>query len=465
MTHSVSTRARRRRTSAELVAAGFVVWVFVWDNARQGFGDVTNPLFILPLPRAMKFVEVLVLLVLLVYVVVAHRNRGLARISGIALLLVAIGVTMCSSVIGIIAGYTTAAAALNASYAYLSPVILATVVAALSNEWDDPTWLFGVFEKLVVLNAAAAWYQLAIQHAWGDAVHGFMHDAHMYANTAWLAVLLILIRLYSTGRGWWRASVMLLLFAPTAWAAQHEMAQLVFAVVLLAGLFLMLWRWGLVSRMLTIGLYGAAVVLFVTALQTESPVLGGLGRLELVASNIQGLGIVEGYEQVPSAMTTVPYSFLIGTGPGSYGSAAALEPSLNGGTAGPLVARYTGESYELNEATRGLLGSFIQKSTDLTALLVEFGPFVILLLAAALWLLVGRPAVRAVRSSAASTRTAGLWVLGSLVFIIALSAGTAFYGWSAAHTSVFAIVAAGALLQRPLSPGPMRPSAPASLGL
>ena len=203
-----STKPRRM---AELVGGGFVVWAFVWDNARQALGDVTNPIIILPLPRGTRFLEVCVLAILLSYAVVAHRNRGFEWAVAMTMLLLGVAVTACSSVVGILAGYTTVSAALNTSYAYLSPLMLAAVVGALSQERDKPAGPLKAFEILLVANSIVAWYQFGVQGAWGDAVHGALHDAHMYANVAWLGVLLVLVRLYCTRRGWLASAGLLLL--------------------------------------------------------------------------------------------------------------------------------------------------------------------------------------------------------------------------------------------------------------
>jgi hypothetical protein len=452
MSARVTKPTGRRRTMAELVGGSFVMWAFIWDNARQALGGVSNPAFVLPLPRATKVVEAFILAALLVHVVVARRNRAFEWVAGTTVVLLGIMVTVCSSVIGILAGYTTAAGALYTSYAYLSPLILAAIVSGFSQESDEPTWLLSVFESLVIMNSVVAWYQIGIQHAWGDAVHGAMHDAHMYANVAWLGVLLVLARLCCTGRRWWRSAILLFLFAPTAWAAQHELAAFAFGVVVLAAGFVILWRRSMKWRLMAIGGYGVAGALLISAVQTGSPFLGDFGRFHLVSRNLPTLGIVEGYTQVPSAMSTVPHSLFVGTSPGSYGSAKALQAVLTGGEPAPLVLRYTAESYELNEATRGFLGSFIQRSTDVTALLVEFGPLVLLSSAFALWVLVVWPATRAAVSSSVSLRIAGLWVLASTAHALLLSVGTAFYGWSTSHASVFCVVVAGALLAHRTSP-------------
>ncbi len=442
-----------RRTVAELVGGGFVVWAFVWENARQALGDVTNPTLILPVPRATRLVEVFVLVALLACVVIAHRTRRFEWAAAMTMLVLGVVVTVGSSLIGILAGYTTVSTALNTSYAYLSPLMLAGVVSALSREWDEPTQFLRIFEILVVLNSIVAWYQFGIQGAWGDAVHGALHDAHMYANVAWIGVLLVLVRLYYTRRGWWRSAVLLFLFAPTAWAAQHEMAEVVLGVVILGAAFLMLWHRGLKWRLLATASYVTACVSLFSAIQGGAPFLSSFGRIERVITNLPALGIVEGYAQIPSVITTAPHSLLIGTSPGSYGSPSAIQSALAGSEPAPLVRLYTVESYELNEATRGLLGSFVQKSTDLTVMLVEFGPFVLLCGAVALWLLVIRPALTAVNSASVSRRIAGLWVTLSSAYMLLLSAGTAFYGWSASHASVFPIVVTGALLAHRRSPG------------
>jgi len=112
----------------------------------------------------------------------------------------------------------------------------------------------------------------------------------------------------------------------------------------------------------------------------------------------------------------------------------------------PLVERFTGESYELNEATQGFLGSFVQTSTDLSVMFVEFGPFVLFCSALAFWLLVLRPALSAFNSPSMADRVAGVWVTVSSAYLLLLSAGTAFYAWSASHASVFPVVVTGALL-------------------
>src|SRR6266550_1021858 len=446
MTAGVTRRITIRRTTAEVVGGAFVVWGFIWENGRQALGDVANPAFVLPLPRATKLLEVFTLVVLLLYVLVVRRNRAFDWVAGITVLIIGVVVTACSSVIGVAAGYTTPSVAMNTSYAYLAPLILAGVVNASSQELDNPNWLLRVFESLVVVNAVVAWYQFGIQGAWGDTVHGAMHDAHMYANAAWLGVLLMLVRLYNTRQGFFRSAVLLLLFTPTAWAAQYEMAELAVVVVLLGGVFAVLWRRGLKWRWLAMAGYITAGLLFVGAIQRDRPLVSWLGRIELVTKNLGALGVVEGYRQVPSAMFTAPHSLLIGTSPGSYGSPNAVQRVLMGSEPAPLVERFTGESYELNEATQGFLGSFVQTSTDLSVMFVEFGPFVLFCSALAFWLLVLRPALSAFNSPSMADRVAGVWVTVSSAYLLLLSAGTAFYAWSASHASVFPVVVTGALL-------------------
>ncbi len=465
MTGVLNDKTNSRLNGAELVGGLFLVWAFVWDNARQRLGDATNPTFALPIPRGTRFVEVFALGALLVYVLLVHRQAAASWVSGTTLLLLGVLVTLCGSVVGVAGGYTTTLAALNTGYAYLSPLVLAAVLSALGRKRSDGTFLLTVFLGLVILNSVVAWYQLGIQHEWGDAVHGAMHDAHMYANVAWLGVLLVLARLYYTRLSWWWPAVLLLLFVPTAWAAQHEMAAFAFSGVVAAGVFVLLWRRGLRWRLAVVSAYGVITVVLLSQVQSGASFLSGLGRLEVVARNLPSLGIVKGYLATPSALISTPQGLLVGTGPGSYGSAGAIQPVLTGGKPSPLVMRYTAESYEVNEATRGFLGSFTQSSTDLTAFLVEFGPFVSFCCALTLWLLVAAPAIVATSSATLSQRIAGLWVIASLAFLLLLSAGTAFYGWAVAHTSSFAVVAVGALLLReralrPTGAGPQAVSSP-----
>src|SRR2546425_11300916 len=111
MSPSGATPRKGRRTTAELLGGGFVVWAFIWENARQALGDVTNPTFIIPMPRAARLVEAFILVVVLAYVLVAHRNRAFEWAAGATVLLLAVAVAVCSSVIGVLAGYTTASAA------------------------------------------------------------------------------------------------------------------------------------------------------------------------------------------------------------------------------------------------------------------------------------------------------------------------------------------------------------------
>src|SRR5439155_17859002 len=123
----------------------------------------------------------------------------------------------------------------------------------------------------------------------------------------------------------------------------------------------------------------------------------------------------------------------------------------SGREAPPLAQEYTEESYRLNDATRGILGSFVQKSTDLAAFLVEFGPLTVLLSIVALCFLVLGPAIRAMSSDCESHRAIGQWVLLSTCYISLVSATTSFYGWSVAHTSTLAIIAAGGSLIAPVA--------------
>ncbi len=439
------------RRSATALGIAFVIWAFVWDNARQALGGVLNPTFVLPIPRGLKAVETFAVLCFFVVVLVSPRRHPRQWVVGSTLLVMALLITLVSATLSVAAGYSTYTAALYTSYAYFAPLFLASIVAGFCCSSDDPSAILAVFETLLIINALIAWYQFGIEHQWGDAVHGAMHDAHMYANVTWLGVLLALARLYYAPQKWKHSAALIVLCAPTAWAAQFEMAELVILAVVLGVLFGIVWvrsrRW----RPLAIAVYAGALLGGVSAVRTDAAFLSKVGRLDVVVQNLANLGILKGYAEAPSALVTTTFSALVGTGPGSYGSPNAVQPVLTGAEPSPLVKRFTGESYELNEATRGFLGSFVEESTDVTALLVEFGPLTLLCCFASLVLLVIRPAVRALSNESRSIRVAGLWVIASTAHVVLISFGTAFYGWSASHAAVFPIVVTGALLTQQTS--------------
>jgi len=435
-----------RRSLGVLVGCGFVIWSFIWDNSRQAGADVTNPTLVVPVPRATKIVEVLAIAMLTVWAMTVSRNRRVWWVTGSVLLMLAAMVVVSGTIVATLAGYTTIGGSVQTSYEYFSPLLLALVVGSLSEEIDNPASAVSVFTALVVANALVAWYQVGVRGSWGDAVHGAMHDAHVYANAAWIVVLWVLVRLYFGYGGRLRAVLMLTLLVPTAWAAQNETGNLVLAVVLASALVIALWVRGPAWRVIVVASIIAGSVWFVPIVRGSRELPANLGRVGMVARNLSALGIVEGYRQLPRVIAEVPHSVLIGAGPGSYGSAPALGAMLGGGEAPPLMEQFTAESYRLNAAARGYLGSFVEKSTDLTSALIEFGPIATVCALSALWLLVLRPSIGAAASSSVERRAVGLWVVLAASYLLLLSCGTAFYGWSVAHTSAFPIVTSGALL-------------------
>jgi len=241
---------------------------------------------------------------------------------------------------------------------------------------------------------------------------------------------------------------------PTAWAAQNEAGNLAFTILILCFVVAVLWRRGWLWRLSALAILVPTLVLLVSTAEGNIRLPAWGARLELVLRNFRTVGLVQGYVQIPSVMVKSPHSFLVGTGPGSYGSALAVDVEQSGREAPPLAQAYTEESYRLNDATRGMLGSFVQKSTDLAAFLVEFGPLIVLCSIAALCFLVLGPAIRAMSSVRESHRAVGQWVLLSTCYLWLVSATTSFYGWSVAHTSTFAILAVGGSLILPVTRAP-----------
>jgi hypothetical protein len=233
---------------------------------------------------------------------------------------------------------------------------------------------------------------------------------------------------------------------PVGFAAANEKAAAAFAATLLAGLAWALWRRGWMWRVVVLALFvGVGIgIAGVAAGNVELP--ASMARYQFVVQNIQSVGLVEGYRKLGTVIRENPRTLVLGAGPGSYGSVKALDRVTLGGELPPLAERYSAASYRVGFLSLGAVGSYVEESTDVSALLVEFGPLATLLLVATAWVLLVVPAREAARSDAPAMRAIGRWLRLGALYVLLISTVTAFYGWSSIEVTTWTLALVAALV-------------------
>ena len=452
MTPPLSAGRRPALPAALPVALAFLAWRFAWDNARTSSGLPVGVL--MPVPRAFRLVEMGVVLLLLAAVLLRPAGLVRQRTAGVVVALCVVLLGAASAVAGAASGLVHLGAAFQMVYAYTVPLLVCAAVAGLASHAGDAERVLRWFLAGVCVSAVVGWYQFGVLDRVGDDVHGLLRDAHHFASALWLAVLWLVARLWvGYGSRLWSV-VGLALIVPVALAAANEKATAMVAITLGLGCAWWLWRRGWVMR----GALVAAVAIVAGYVQG---LVGGrievppvIVRYQLVAENFANSGLFEAYHKLGTVMREHPRAWVLGTGPGSYGSTKALDEVALGGEIPPLAAQYTAPSYRLGFLSSAKVGSYVEESTDLTALLVEFGPLALVLLIAAAWLLLVTPARVALRREDPAVRAMGAWLLLGTMFVALLAAVTAFYGWSSVEATTWPLALAAALLPSALNSAP-----------
>lgn len=448
-------RHRPDGASGRNLALAFLVWVFLWDNARTlptlADAHITT---VAPIPSFLRFAEVGVIALLFVASVINGRHRTDPWRNGVVLVFCLLLLSAVSIVIATVSRLTHVIAAAQMVYGFVAPLLLVAIVAILPSRTDDAERTLKALVIAVGLSASVAWWQVIHLHAFGDDVHGAMRDAHNFASAVWIVVLWWIARL-SAGVGTPARNILgLAFFAPVALYASNEKSNVALAMVLFGILLVYLWKRGWGYRVVICASLLGAPVIGRALLTGQMRLPDSFGHLQLVLDNLSGIGFFKGYGKVVDVTKEYPRVLLIGTGPASYGSIKAVDPIMTGGQVPPLAAEYTADSYRIVYAANGLLGSYLEESTDLSAFFVELGPIALLLFGGAVWYLVIQPARRAVRDTDARNVAVGRWVVWSTCFALTLSIFTAFYGWSATQATVWPIMLVAGLLwtQRPSPP-------------
>lgn len=334
-------------------------------------------------------------------------------------------------------------------YAYTVPLLVCAAVAGLALQAGDAERVLRWFLTGVCASAVAGWYQFGVLGRVGDDVHGLLRDAHHFASASWLAVLWLVARLWAGHGLRLRSVVGLAVIIPVALAAANEKATAMVAITLVLGCAWWLWRQGWLTRFAIV----AAVAILSGYVQglvsgrIEAPT--AIVRYQLVAETFGNGGLFEAYHKLGTVMREHPRAWVLGTGPGSYGSTKALDEVALGGEIPPLAAQYTAPSYRLSFLSSGKVGSYVEESTDVTALLVEFGPLALVLMIAGVSLLLVTPALAALRQEDPAARAMGAWLLLGTLFVALLAAVTAFYGWSSVEATTWPLALVAALMPSP----------------
>lgn len=436
--------------SAVRVAGALLVWTFAWDNARTVPGVADFHLTsIIPLPSALRLIEVGVIALLFVVTIGQAREWKDSQRPGLVLLFCLLLLSLTSTFISALSGLTSIGDALQTVYGFMAPLLVVAIIGLRPAGQDDAEHLVNMFVLLVAASVAVAWWEIVHLHAFGDDVHGLMRDAHHFASATWVVVLWWVARLWKRVGSPIMNVLGILAFAPAALYASNEKSNIAVLLVLASAVVIAAWKRGWAYRTVIAGGAFLAVLLVQMMISGQLKLPQSYGHLQIVLDNLSGIGFFEGYRKVADVTGEFPRIWAVGAGPASYGSFKAIDAVALGGQIPPLAAHYTAESYRLVFAGNGLLGSYLEQSTDLSAFFVEFGPIALILFACTLWWLVLRPARDASRGSKAlPIRGAiGQWIILSTAFFAFMSAFTAFYGWATLQGSVWPTMCVAGLLQ------------------
>lgn len=430
-----------------VVALALLVWTFAWDNARTTPGIADAHLTtLLPIPNALRFVEVAVVVVIVGLGLLRARDWSGPQRTGLTLLFCLLLLGAVSTFVAALDGLSTPLIALQTVYSYTSPLLVAGAIGMLPSSRADVSRLMTAFVVLVGISVAVAWYEVTFHGAFADDVHGLMRNAHHFASAVWVVVFLCIARLSAGVGSRVRNLVGILLCAPVAMAAANEKSNIAFALVLFAAGLWIVWRWHWIGR------FAVIAGLIVTFLGARAVAAGRVtlptyfAHVQLVLENMSGVGFLEGYRKMAEVTDRYPRVWIIGTGPASYGSIKAIDQVVLGGEIPPLAERYTAESYRLSYAANGLIGSYVEQSTDLSAFFVEFGAVALVLLLATIWCLLVQPARRALRETDPGFMAIGRWLILSIGFVGVMSVFSAPYGYSALQATTWPLMLIAGLL-------------------
>jgi len=430
--------------------------MFAWENARTvpGVADA-NLTSIVRLPSSLRIIEVGIVGLLFILGVGQARECTDYQRSGIVTLLCLLMLSVVSSAVSVLGGLTSTSDALQTTYSFTAPFIIATIFALRPVDRDAAERTLLAFVVLVGLSAVVAWWEMIHLRAFGDDVHGLMRDAHHFASAIWLVVIWWVVRVWRRVGSQIVNILAILVFAPTALYASNEKSNIAVLIVLGAAATVAAWRRGFPYKVAIGGSTIMVTILVQMLVSGQVRLSPAFGHLQIVIDNISGIGFFEGYRKVADVTVELPRIWTVGAGPASYGSFKAIDKVALGEQAPPLAERYTAESYRLVFAANGLLGSYLEQSTDLSAFFVEFGPVALLLFGITLWALVLRP-MRDVSQGVGTPpirKAIAQWVVLSTCFTLVMSTLTAFYGWATLQCSVWPVMCIAGLLQAPVATG------------
>lgn len=432
------------------IAGALLVWTFAWENARTVPGVADASLTsIIPLPSSLRLVEVGGVALLFILGVGQAREWKDSQRTGLVLLFCLLLLSVTSTIVSALSGLTSGGDALQTVYSFTVPFLVVAIIGLRPAGQDDAERILSMFVLLVGVSVAVAWWEMVHLNAFGDDVHGLMRDAHHFASATWIVVLWWVARLWKRAGNPFMNALGILAFAPAALYASNEKSNIAFLIVLGSAVAVAAWRRGWGYKVAIGGSTLLAVFLVHLLLGGQLKLPQSFGHIQIVIENLPSIGFFEGYRKVADVTGQFPRIWAVGAGPASYGSFKAIDAVALGEQIPPLAARYTAESYRLIFAANGLLGSYLEQSTDLSAFFVEFGPIALLLFGGILWSLVLRPARDASRESEARPvqRAIGQWVILATCFFVVMSAFTAFYGWATLQGSVWPTMCVAGLLQ------------------
>lgn len=446
--------ARRAATGALLLPARyiawpFLIWVYLWDNARTRSVLLDAPLTtIVPFPTSLRALEVGIVLLLFAATILQARHWRRSQRVGVVALLCFLALSAVSGAVSVASQLTRVGPAAQMVYSFVAPLLIAVIIGLRPARPGDAPATVKWLTIAVGISAFVAWWQIVHLHAFADDVHGLMRDAHHFASAVWIVAFWWIARL-SAGVGSKRTNVVgLLFFVPTALLASNEKSNVAFGLVLFAAAAIALWQRNWLYRVAIAGsiIAGFGVLELVAKGEIELP--RATGHLQLVLENLSNIGFFKGYAKVLTVTEEYPRILAIGAGPASYGSFKAVDPVVTDGKGEPppLAREYTAESYRLIHVVGGVVGSYLEESTDLSAFFVELGPVAMLLFGVAVWALVINPARRAARAQSAVQVAMGRWTILSTAFALLMSAFSAFYGWAAIQATVWPIMLVAGLL-------------------
>jgi hypothetical protein len=337
------------------------VYPFVLENARM-FESVASyeQMRIIPLPKSIRFVEVLFFLGMGMYVLLKtfpSHNRFFSW-KELSAVFISLGVGIFVKLLDDGFREVSLSTCFQVSWLLLVPYLIFFIFHSLNFSERFITVSFNSLFVLGLLNALAGVYQIQFLNLMGDDVNGAMQDAHTFGNF----MLLLIIGLFMIRKV--RKYLLLIIFPLLSFVgASSQKSYVVFLILLLVYVIFFAGIKFKIAFGIVVLVFGSLAFNFV--IQNDPHILD---RFLLVADiGIRNSGIGQSYTNIFEVHNRYIFSYPFGIGTGNYANPINY-PSFLGDVNVPVSTLFR---EKINNY--GIITAFDMQVTYISFLLIEVG--------------------------------------------------------------------------------------------